>query len=326
MNHSLLRISTALLCLALSVAWLASGTALAQYPEKPVRAIVPFAPGSSNDLMARLTTPLMSRDMGQQVIIINMPGADGRIGIEAMARSAPDGYTILYSGGAISLIPALRKNVPYDPDKDVQPVAELASGPYIVAVTPKLPARNLAELVKYAQDNPGKLNAATAGNSSFMAIVMFAALTGSKVETINYKGTGPAALALMAGEVQLASMEASAFANFIPSGKIRGLVVAGPKRVPGLPDVPTSREAGMPEYMVGTAFGVYTKRGTPMPILRRLNTEVNKAVANPEVSKRLRNAGLEPSATTVEEYTEQYQKDVARWKSVVVKAGLPLQD
>lgn len=325
MNHPSPRAAT-LLCLALSVTWLASGAAIAEYPEKPVRAIVPFAPGSSNDLMARLTTPLMSRDMGQQVVIVNMPGADGRIGIDAMVRSAPDGYTILYSGGAISLIPALRKTVPFDPDRDVQPIAELASGPYIVAATPKLPVRNLAELVKYAQDNPGKLNAAVSGNSSFMAIVMFQALTGGKVETINYKGTGPAALALMAGEVQLASMEASAFANFIPSGKIRGLAVAGPRRVLGLPDVPTTREAGMPDYLVGTAFGVYTRGGTPMPILRRLNAEINKAVASAEVTKHLRTSGLEPSATTVEEYTQQYRKDVARWKSVVAKAGLPLQD
>ena len=276
--------------------------ALAQYPDRPVRAIVPFAAGSSNDTLARLMSGPLTKLLGHQMVIANMPGADGRIGIGAMAKSAPDGYTILFSGGAISLIPALRINVPYDPDKDVQPVAELGAGPYVVAASPKLPVRNLLDLAKLAHDSPNKLNAATAGNSSFMALVLFQILTDSKIEIISYKGTGPAALAIMASEVDFASMDASAFANFIPSGKIRGLAVAGP------------------------AFGVYTKGGTPMPIVRRLNADINKVLATPEVGKYLRSIGLEPGSGTVEEYTDQYQKDLARWKNVVAKAKLPLQE
>ena len=300
--------------------------ALAQYPDRPVRAIVPFAAGSSNDTLARLMSGPLTKLLGHQMVIANMPGADGRIGIGAMAKSAPDGYTILFSGGAISLIPALRINVPYDPDKDVQPVAELGAGPYVVAASPKLPVRNLLDLAKLAHDSPNKLNAATAGNSSFMALVLFQILTDSKIEIISYKGTGPAALAIMASEVDFASMDASAFANFIPSGKIRGLAVAGPRRLSNLPDVPTTKEAGMPDYIVGTGFGVYTKGGTPMPIVRRLNADINKVLATPEVGKYLRSIGLEPGSGTVEEYTDQYQKDLARWKNVVAKAKLPLQE
>lgn len=313
--------------LALSAAMSAAAPpALADYPEKLVRAIIPFAAGSSNDVLARLMSPHLSKGLGQQLVIVNMPGADGRIGIEAMAKSAPDGYTVLFSGGAISLIPALRKNVPYDPDKDVQPVAELGSGPYVVGVNPKLPVKNLLELAKMAHDNPGKLNASAGGNSSFMSIVLFQILTESKIEIISYKGTGPAATAIMAGEVDFAAMDGTAFVGLIPSGKIRGLAVAGTRRLSGFPDIPTTKEAGMPDYIVGTGFGVYTKGGTPMPIVRRLNTEVNKALATPEVSKHLIGLGLEPGNTSVEEYTDLYKKDLVRWKNVVAKAKLPLQD
>jgi len=216
--------------------------------------------------------------------------------------------------------------VPYDPYKDVQPVAELGSGPYVVGTSPRLPVKNLLDLAKLAHDSPTMLNAATAGNSSFMALVLFQILTDSKVQIISYKGTGPAALALMASEVDFASMDASAFANFIPSGKIRGLAVTGPRRLANLPDVPTTKEAGMPEYVVGTGFGVYTKGGTPMPIVRRLNADINKTLATPEVSTHLKRIGLEPGSGSAEEYTEDYHKDLARWKNVVSKAKLPLQD
>ena len=326
MNHPSLRVSTALLCVALSVSWSASGPALAEYPDKPLRAIVPFAPGSSNDTLARLMSPGLTKLLGQQIVIANMPGADGRIGIGAMAKSAPDGYTILFSGGAISLIPALRQNVPYDPYKDVQPIAELGSGPYVIGASPKLPVKNLLDLVKLAQNSPTMLNAATAGNSSYMALVLFQILTDSKLQIISYKGTGPAALAIMASEVDFASMDASAFANLIPSGKIRGLAVAGPRRLPNLPDVPTTKEAGMPDYVVGSGFGVYTKGGTPMPIVRRLNADINKVLATPEVSKHLRSLGFEPGSGSAEEYTQDYHKDLAQWKNVVSKAKLPLQE
>ncbi len=305
---------------------LAALPARADYPEKPVRAIVPFVAGSSNDILARMVSPLMTKAMGQQVIIMNMPGADGRIGIEALAKSAPDGYSILYSGGAIALIPALRKHVPFDPDRDVQPVAELGAGPYVVAINPRLPVKNLLELAEHARRNPGKLNGSAGGNSTFMALVLFQIVTNSKVEVISYKGTGPAATAVVAGEVDFASMDGSAFVSFIPGGKVKPLAVAGTRRLASLPDVPTTREAGLPEFVAGTAFGVYTKGGTPMPIVQRLNAEINKAIATPEVTRHLISIGLDPSSTSVEEYTQQYRRDLARWKDVVTRAKLPLQD
>ncbi len=313
--------TTALICMACS-----AGAAWAQYPDKPIRAIVPFAAGSSNDIMARLVSPHMGKAFGHPVVIMNMPGADGRIGIAALAKSAPDGYTILFSGGAISLIPALRKVVPFDPDKDIQPVAELGSGPYVLAINPKVPANNLREFVEYARKNPGKLNGSSGGNSTFMSLILFQTVVGTKIVNVPYKGTGIAATAVVSGEVDFAAMDGSAFASFIPSGKVKALAVAGPKRLPSLPDVPTTREAGLPEFVAGTGFGVYTKLGTPMPIVVRLNAEINKALATPEVTKHLKSLGLEPGDGSVEEFTQQYKADLVRWKNVVAKAGLPLED
>ena len=316
-----------ILTTTITLACLASAsTVRAEFPDKPIRAIVPFAAGSSNDTLARLVSPPMVKTLGHQIIILNMPGADGRIGLEALAKAAPDGYTILFSGGAIALVPALRRNVPYDPVKDIQPVAPLGGSPYVIGVSNALPARNLKEFVEYAKKNPGKLNAAAAGNSSFMAAILLQTLIDTKVEIISYKGTGPAALSIAAGETDFGTMEASSYASLIPSGKIRGLAVAATKRLSGLPDVPTTREAGLPEYVIGTNFGVYTKGGTPLPIVRTLNAAVIKSLATPEVSRSLRQNGMEPGDANVEEFTEDYHKEMARWKEVVIRAKLPLQD
>lgn len=304
----------------------AAGSAVAQYPNKPIRAIVPFAAGSSNDIMARLVTPNMTKSLGQAVVIQNMPGADGRIGIAALAKAAPDGYTILFSGGAISLIPALRKNVPYDPDKDIQPVAELGSGPYVLVINPKVPANNLREFVDYARKNPGKLNGSSGGNSTFMSLVLLQTVIGTKIQNIPYKGTGLAATAIVQGEADVAAMDGSAFTSFIPSGRVKALAVAGARRLPSLPDVPTTKEAGLPSFIAGTGFGVYTKLGTPMTIVNRLNAEINKSLATPEVTKHLQSLGLEPGDGSAEEFTQQYKADLARWKNVVAAAGLPLED
>src|SRR5262245_40224779 len=181
-------ISAALLAALLAALW--NSAAIAEYPERPLRAIVPFNAGASNDTMARLIGPMLAKALGQQVIVENRPGADGRIGIEALARAAPDGYTILFSGGAVALIPALRRNVPYDPMRDVQPVAELATAPYAIAVHPQVPAKNLAELIRLARQSPGKLNGASGGNSTFMTLVLFQLKTSTRIVNLPYKGTG----------------------------------------------------------------------------------------------------------------------------------------
>ncbi len=302
------------------------GAVSADYPERPLRAIVPFSAGASNDTMARLIAPMLTKALGQQVIVENRAGADGRIGIEALARAAPDGYTILFSGGAVALIPALRRNVPYDPVRDIQPVAELGSAPYAIAVHPQVPAKNVAELIRLAKQSPGKLNGASGGNSTFMTLVLFQLRTGIRIVNIPYKGTGDAALAVVRGEADFAIMDTSAFLPHLSSGRIRMLAVAGDRRNPAVPDVPTTKEAGLANYTAGATFGVFTTGKTPPDIVRRLNAEINRIVASPEISKRLVALGMDPAPRTVEECTRRYLADLAKWKDVVARAKIPLEN
>lgn len=297
----------------------------ADYPEKALTAIVPFAAGSSTDTMTRRISPPLSKALGQQIIIENKPGADGRIGIDALAKAASDGYTILFSGQAVALAPALRRNVPWDP-RQIQPVAELGQSPYVIAVNSTVPAKSLSEFVNLAKRNPGKLNASAGGNSTEMSIALFRIKTGTRVETIPYKGTGLAATAVGSGEVDFAIMDASAWAALLSSGRVRALAVAGEKRLSTLPDVPTTKEAGLPDYTVGTMFGVYTRAGSPPAAVQRLNAEINRIIVSPEVAKSLNQLGLDPNPKSVEAFTQQYVNDLAKWKDLVKRANIPMTD
>ena len=307
------------------LAALSCRTASADYPERPLRAIVPFSAGGPNDTMARIISPMLSKTLGQQVIVENRPGADARIGIEALAKAAPDGYTILFSAGAVALIPALRRNVPYDPVRDVLPVAELGNAPYGVAVHPQVPARNLAELIQLARQNPGKLNGSSSGSSSFMAQVLFQLKTGTRIVNVPYKGGGEAALAVVRGEADLAIVDVSAVMSHVSAGRIRMLAVASDRRAPALPDVPTTRESGL-DYTAGGIFSVFTTGRTPPEIVRRLNTEITRIVEAPETAKRFAALGINPSTKTVEESLRWHLDELAKWKDVVAKAKIPLEN
>ena len=301
-------------------------TAHAQYPERAIIAVVPFAAGSSNDTIARRVSPRLAKALGQQVIIENRPGADGRIGIEVVAKAQPDAYTILFSGGAVALIPALRKHVAWDPIKHIQPVAELGTIPYAIAVNPNVPAQDVASFIKLAQAQPGKLNGSAGGNSSEMAIALFRIKTATRMEIIPYKGTGQAALAVATGEADFAIMDASAWLPFTQSKKVRVLAVMGEKRSPALPGVPTMHEAGYAGHVSGAQFGVYTTGGAPMAAVRRLNASINRIVALPEVSKSFIAIGMEPGSKSVEAYTQLYHADLAMWKDVVARAKIAMTD
>ena len=300
--------------------------AAAEYPERQLIAIVPFAAGASNDVIARRITPHLAKALGQQVIIENRPGADGRIGIKAAAKAAPDGHTILFSGGAVALIPALRKNVGWDPLRQIQPVAELGMIPYVLAVNPNVPAHTLTALIKLATAHPGKLNGAAGGNSTEMTIALFRLKTGTRMETIPYKGTGHAALAVATGEADFAIMDASAWLPLIPAKRVRALAVMGTKRISILPDVPTAQEAGLPGFTSGAQFGIFTTGGTPMSNVRRLNAEINRITATPEITKSFLDIGMEPANKTVESVTRQYLDDLAKWKDVVARAKIQMTD
>ncbi len=316
--------------MAVGVIWVIllpfGGAAHAQYPERQLIAVVPFAAGASNDVIARRVSPHLAKALGQQVIVENRPGADGRIGIEVAAKAAPDGHTILFSGGAVALIPALRKNVAWDPVRQIQPVAELGTIPYVIAVNPNVPAQSVTAFLKLAMAQPGRLNGSAGGNSSELAIALFRIKTGTRMEIIPYKGTGHAALAVATGEADFAIMDASAWLPFVAARRVRALAVMGAKRLAALPDVPTMLEAGFQDFNSGAQFGVYTTGGTPINAVRRLNTEINRIVATPEMTKSFLAIGLEPAGKSVEEYTRLYLSDLAMWKDVVARAKIPMTD
>ncbi len=297
------------------------GKAAAEYPDRPVKIIVPFSPGSSNDNLARLLAPSLSKALGQPVVVENKPGAGARIGIEAMTKSAADGHTILFSGGAVMLIPAVYKKIPWDPKRDIQPVAQLGAGIYAIGINPKLKAKTPNELIAYAKKNPGKLNAAAGGNSSQMATELFRVKTGTKFEIVRYKGTGKAATAVVSGEADFAIMDSSGFATLAPSGRIRMIGVANNERIPNMPTVPTTIEQGF-NFQAGTFFGVYAPGGVPKNIVQRLNTEINKILKSPDTERRLISLGLDPRPVTVKQITKKYLDSIETWKDVVAKAGI----
>jgi len=308
------------------VSWMfCASQTFAAYPERLVRAIVPFTAGGPNDIAARIVSPPLSKVLGQQVIVENRPGANARIGIEALARSAPDGHTILFSAGAVALIPALRRHVPYDPIRDMLPVAELGNSPYGIAIHPQVPARSLAALIALARQSPGKLNGASAGSSSFLAQVLFQLQTGTRMTNLSYKGGSDAALAVVRGEADLAIMDFSSLAPHVAAGRMRLLAVTSEQRAPTQPTVPTAREAGL-DYTAGGTFSVFTVGGTPAEIVRRLNAEITRIVEMPATASRFAALGITTSTKTVEDMMRWHLAELAKWKQVVVRAKIPLED
>jgi tripartite-type tricarboxylate transporter receptor subunit TctC len=298
----------------------------AEYPEKPIRAIVPFAPGGANDVMGRLMSPEISKLLGQPVIVENKPGAGGNIGLDFVAKSKPDGYTLLYSATASTQNPALYRNLPFDPIKDLVPTAEIGQAPYVIMVNPKLPLKTAMDLVEYARKNPGKLNAASGGLGTQLSVEMFRIKNKLSMEIIPYPGTGPAAVAVRQGIADFAIMDTSAYTGFLAAGQVKALAVAGDKRMSSLPDVPTAREAGLGDYLAGTIFGMYVAGGTSNDIVQKLNTTVNRIISNPETVERLRRLGAEPNPKSVDEFTKLIHSEIALWKNIVKQANIPYVD
>jgi tripartite-type tricarboxylate transporter receptor subunit TctC len=319
-------IAAPLVVLGALAAALASSAALADWPEKPIRAIVPFAPGGANDVVGRVMSPEISKALGQPVIVENKPGAGGNIGLDYVAKSKPDGYTILYSATASTQNPALYRNLPFDPIKDLQPVAQIAEAPYVILVNPNLPLKNAQELIDYARKNPGKLNAASGGLGTQLSVELFRIRNKLSLEIIPYSGTGPASVAVRTGTADFAIMDTSAYTGFLASGQVKALAVAGEKRLSSLPDVPTTREAGLGDYLVGTLFAIYVQGATPNDIVQKLKGVVNKIIVTPEMTERLRKLGSEPTPKTVEAFTKFVHTEIATWKQIVKQANIPPVD
>ena len=309
---------------------LAAAVARAQdYPAKPVRMVVGFPPGGGTDVVARILQPRLSELLGQPVVIDNRPGATGTVAAGHVAKSPPDGYTIMMGHVSVNAIaPSLFSNLPYDAERDFAPIGIAASVPHIVVVHPSLPATTLKELIAYLKAQPGKLTFPSAGNGSMphLAGEVFQSLAGVKLVHVPYKGTGQSMQDLLGGQHLVAFDTMAASAPHVRSGKLRALAVSTRERIATLPDVPSAEEAGLPGYVLTTWYGVFAPAGSPSAIVNRLHAELVKAMQTPEVRSKLEGIGADGSVSkSPAEFAALVRADTARYAKIVKDIGLRIE-
>lgn len=305
--------------LALSI-----GVASAQtYPTKPVRLIIPFPPGGSNDIVGRLIATKLSERLGKQVIAENHGGAGGVLGTEIAAKSEPDGYTLLIISAAYAMNPSLYK-VPYDPVKSFVPVAMLGTGPNVLTVHPSVPVNSVKDLIALAKEKPGKLNFAAAGVGSFqhLGTELFKSLAGIDFMIVQFKGGGPSMIDVLGGHTQAAIGSLIQFMPHIKSGKLKALGTGGSKRSVVLPDVPTIAEAGVPGYEANNWWGVIAPAGTPKPIVDRLNKELTVILSSAETQKQFLAQGAEVVQMGMAEFGSHIATETTKWARVVKEGNI----
>lgn len=308
---------------ALLISILFAGTAFAQsYPSRPVRIVIGFTPGGGVDINARLLAAKLSEQIGQQFVVENKPGAGTNIANEYVAKSTPDGYTLLFNSAAFAINLALYRNPPYSL-KEFAPVSVFSESVNLLVVSASLPAHSVKDLVAMAKEKPGSLNysSAGAGTSQHMAAELFKLRTGTNIVHVPYKGSAPALTALIAGEVQLSFSNTVAIHQHVKSGRLRALAVAGPKRTDVLPDVPTMREAGVEGVEVPLWFGLLAPAGTPREVVQLLATNVAKAARSKDLHQKMVDQGADPVGNTPEEFQHQLEREVASWMEVVKVSG-----
>jgi tripartite-type tricarboxylate transporter receptor subunit TctC len=303
----------------------ASGPSLAQYPVKPVRIIVPYPPGGTTDILARLVSTRLTDKLGQSFIVENRPGAAGAIGSQAVAKSAPDGYTLVM--GTISshgINSALYKALPYDPVKDFAPVTNVASTPNVITVNPDLPVKTLGELLKLAKEKPGKLNfgSTSQGGSPHMSAELLKMMTRVDLVHVPYKGAGPMLADLIGGQVQIGFDNLPSSMSHIRSGKVRAIAVTTPSRWPGAPEIPTVAESGVTGYEVSGWFGLLAPAGTPKPVIDVLYAALSEILKQPDVQKQMLELGAAPVGNPPDAFGRQIAGEVEKWKKVVATTGV----
>jgi tripartite-type tricarboxylate transporter receptor subunit TctC len=295
------------------------------YPTKPIRIIVPFAPGGNVDITARLIAPGLQEALGQPVVVENKPGAGGTIGADFVAKSAPDGYTLLMgSNSTFSVAPALYPKNPYNPVKDFAPVISIASAPFVLVTNPAAPMKTTAELVQRAKAQPGKLTMSSAGTGSSNHLVgeLFQEISGAKFTHIPYKGSGQALTDLMGGQVDLHFDQITSASSHIQGGKLRALMVTAPQRVPMLPDVPTAGEAGYPSFEATNVTGLIAPAGTPREVVDKLNAATQKVIAQPDVREKFAGIGAVTTGGTPEQFAAYIRDDLSKWARIVKDANV----
>jgi tripartite-type tricarboxylate transporter receptor subunit TctC len=316
------------LALAGLLAWPLLTLAQSNYPTKPIRFISPFAPGGSTSTVARLIGQKMTESWGHNVIIDNRPGGNTIIGTDALAKSPPDGYTIILTTNTHIINPSLFPKLPYDPIKDFAPVGNVYSSEFVLVINPAVPASNLQELIALAKAKPGQLNYATtgAGGSGHLANEMLAMLAGIKTQHIPYKGAGPAMVDLIGGQVQMFINNPLTVIPHISSGRMKAIAVTGEARIPALPQVPTFTEAGLPGLDIRPWFCVLAPAGTPRAIINKLSTEIARIIAMPDVQDYLAKQGMNPFSSTPEQLAALMKNDMAKWAKVIKTANIKLEN
>ena len=316
----------AILSLVLLAAPFAIPPAAAQYPTKPIHLIVPAAPGGGTDIAARSFVPALQDNLGQPVVIENRGGAGGIIGTDLVAKAAPDGYTLLLCYVSHATNPTLAAKLPYDTLRDFAPITLVAHEPNVLVTHPSVPANTLAEFIAYAKERSGKLSYATdPGSAGFLAGELFKQMAGVKVEYIPYKGSGPAAADVVAGHVPYMWSVISIATPYVRGGRLKALAIAAERRSPSLPEVPTTAEGGMPDFVVSGWYGLLAPAKTPKAVIDRVHAAAAKALQNEAVLARLATSGSLPIGAGPEQLDAHIRSEIARWEKVLKAAGVELK-
>ena len=310
----------------LCVAAASASAYAADYPTKPVKWVVPYAPAGTTDVLARIVAQWLTEHMGQSFIIENKPGAGNNLGTEFVANAAPDGYTMLLVNPANGINATLYKNLTFNFIRDIAPVAGLVRTPNVMEVTPKLPVKTVAEFIAYCKANPGKINMASSGSGTSVHLSgeLFKAMTGCSMLHVPYKGAGPALTDLMGGQVDVIFDNLPSSVGHIKGGKIRALGVTSQEREPSMPDLPTVGET-VPGYEATAWFGIGMPKGTPKDIIDKVNAEVNRALADPKMKERLAELGGKPIPGTPADFGKTIAAETAKWEKVVNSSGAKVE-
>ena len=318
----LVRFAAALVC-AVSPAAAAAADQASVYPDRPIRLIVPFPPGGGTDLVSRTIQPALAARLGQQIVIDNRGGAQGIVGTHIAATAAPDGYTLVIAEiGATAVGPAVTPNVPFDVIRDFAPISQLITQPYIMAVHPSVPAKNLAEFVKLAQSKPGAFNYGSGNVTAHVMQEVFFRTAKISLTHIPYRGSGPTIAALVQNEIQTSFSGPGAALPQIKAGRIRALSVTTLKRSRELPDIPTMDESGYKGFEISGWYGIMAPAKTPRPIINRLNSDIVAVLTTGETPKLLMARGYDPTPTTPEAFAKYLQSEVRRWSKAVKDYGI----
>ena len=313
-----MRVLAALFCLVLMLPAYAQ-----QYPSKPVRIVVPFAPGGGSDFIARFMAQRLTDSLGSQVIVENKPGAGGVLGIEQGIKSPADGYTLTLIASSYTVNPSIYK-LSFDPVSDITPIIQLSQGPLLVVVNPALPVKSIKDLIALAKSKPGEVTFASSGQGSVihLATELFDTMAKVKMNHIPYKGTGPALTDTLAGQTNVFFSSTANAMPHVKSGKLRAVAVTTAKRIPALPEVPTVAESGVPGYDVVLWHGLIGPKGLPRAVVDRINGDVTKSLKLKETAEQLQNDGVAPAGGTPEQFAAQIKKEIGVWKKVAADAGV----